>query len=61
MTLLLNEEQRLLRDSAQDFLATRAPVAALRALRDRRDARGYDPQLWRDIAGLGWPADEQVP
>jgi len=56
VTLLLNDEQRLLRDSAQDFLATRSPVSALRALRDRRDERGYDPQLWRDIAELGWPA-----
>ena len=56
MALLLNDEQRLLRDSAQDFLTTRSPVAALRALRDRRDERGYDPQLWHDIAELGWPA-----
>ncbi|AMN45602.1 acyl-CoA dehydrogenase [Steroidobacter denitrificans] len=56
MTLLLNDEQRLLRDSARDFLATRSPVAALRALRDRGDERGYDPQLWHEIAELGWPA-----
>lgn len=56
MTLLLNEEQGLLRDSARDFLAARSPVAALRALRDGGDERGYDPQLWRDIAELGWPA-----
>jgi alkylation response protein AidB-like acyl-CoA dehydrogenase len=56
MTLLLNEEQRMLRDSAQEFLAARSPVAALRALRERRDERGYDPELWRDVVGLGWPA-----
>jgi alkylation response protein AidB-like acyl-CoA dehydrogenase len=55
-TLLLDDEQRMLRDSAREFLVKRSPVSALRALRDRRDARGYDPQLWRDIAGLGWPA-----
>ena len=55
-TLLLDDEQRMLRDSARDFLTKRSPVAAQRALRDRRDARGYDPQLWRDIADLGWPA-----
>ncbi|HLS79934.1 MAG TPA: acyl-CoA dehydrogenase family protein [Steroidobacter sp.] len=56
MALLLNEEQRMLRDSAQTFLDTRSPVAALRALRDRRDERGYDPEVWGAIAELGWPA-----
>lgn len=56
MRLLLDDEQRMLRDSAHEFLAERSPVSALRGLRDRRDDRGYDPQLWRDIAGLGWPA-----
>ncbi|MBV6418630.1 MAG: Acyl-CoA dehydrogenase fadE12 [Steroidobacteraceae bacterium] len=56
MALLLNAEQRMLQASAREFLAGRSPVAALRALRDRRDTRGYDPQLWQDIAGLGWPA-----
>ncbi|TXH61168.1 MAG: acyl-CoA dehydrogenase [Burkholderiaceae bacterium] len=56
MSLLLNDEQRMLRDSAQQFLAERSPVAALRGLRDRHDANGYDPALWREIAELGWPA-----
>jgi alkylation response protein AidB-like acyl-CoA dehydrogenase len=56
MTLLPDDEQRMLRESAHDFLAARSPVAALRALRDRRDERGYDALLWRDIADLGWPA-----
>jgi len=56
MTLLLDDEQRMLRDSAQQFLATRSPVSALRALRDRGDERGYDPEIWREMADLGWPA-----
>jgi len=56
MSLLLDDEQRMLRDSAHEFLEARSPVAALRALRDRRDAQGYDPALWREIAELGWPA-----
>lgn len=54
MALVLNEEQRLLRDTAREFLDQRAPVAALRQLRDSRDATGYDPALWRDMAELGW-------
>lgn len=56
MSLLLNDEQRMLRDSAAEFLAARSPVAALRKLRDSRDAHGYDQALWREIAELGWPA-----
>lgn len=54
MPLVLNEEQKLLRDTARDFLASRAPVAALRKLRDERDPLGYDRELWRQMAQLGW-------
>jgi alkylation response protein AidB-like acyl-CoA dehydrogenase len=56
VSLLLNDEQRMLRDSAAEFLGARSPIAALRKLRDTRDARGYDEALWREIAELGWPA-----
>lgn len=56
MSMLLNEEQRLLRDSAQGFLMDQAPVAALRRLRDTRDPLGYDPVLWRRVAEMGWTA-----
>lgn len=56
MGMLLNDEQCQLRDSAAEFLAARAPVAALRALRDRRDPLGYDPALWREVADMGWTA-----
>lgn len=54
MALVLNEEQRLLRDTAQDFLQREAPVAALRQLRDSRDATGYSATLWQQMADLGW-------
>ncbi|GAB3287137.1 acyl-CoA dehydrogenase family protein [Parahaliea aestuarii] len=54
MALVLNEEQRLLQDTARDFLSRRAPVEALRKLRDTRDDTGYDPALWRDMCELGW-------
>lgn len=56
MSMLLNHEQRLLRDTAQDFLAARAPVSALRQLRDTRDPQGYAPALWREVAEMGWTA-----
>lgn len=54
MPLVLNEEQRLLQDSAREFLASNAPVEALRKLRDAKDPRGYDPDLWRQMVELGW-------
>jgi alkylation response protein AidB-like acyl-CoA dehydrogenase len=54
MALVLTEEQRLLRDSAHDFLADNAPVESLRKLRDERNALGYDPEVWQNMAELGW-------
>lgn len=54
MALVLNEEQRLLQDTAKDFLATHAPVSALRALRDESDPIGYSPDLWRQMTEMGW-------
>ena len=54
MPLVLNEEQRLLRDTARDFLSSSAPVRALRKLRDEHDPLGYDNGLWRQMAQLGW-------
>jgi len=54
MPLVLNEEQRMLQDSARDFLSSHAPVAALRELRDTRDPLGYAPDLWRQMTEMGW-------
>jgi alkylation response protein AidB-like acyl-CoA dehydrogenase len=56
MPLVLNEEQRMLRDSARAFLAARAPVAHLRRLRDAGDARGFSPELWQEFARQGYAA-----
>ncbi|MBA1204989.1 acyl-CoA dehydrogenase [Pseudomonas capeferrum] len=56
MTLRYNEEQRLLADSARDFLAARSPVSAQRRLRDEGARAGFDTQLWRDAVELGWSA-----
>jgi len=54
MALVLNEEQRLLAETAREFLDEHAPVSALRALRDSRDATGYSRTLWQQMAELGW-------
>lgn len=56
MSLILNDEQRMLRDSVQSFLEGRAPVAHLRELRDSHDAIGFSPELWRDFASQGYSA-----
>lgn len=54
MALVLNEEQRLLQDTAKEFLARKAPVSALRKLRDDKDEVGYSSELWKQMAALGW-------
>ena len=56
MTLLYSEEQRLLADSAREFLAARSPVSLQRAIRDEQRANGFDAQLWQDAVALGWSA-----
>lgn len=56
MSMLLNEEQRLLRETAREFLSARSPVSALRRLRDSRDPLGYDPAVWGEVAAMGWTA-----
>jgi alkylation response protein AidB-like acyl-CoA dehydrogenase len=56
MNLRYGDEQRLLADSARDFLAARSPVNAQRRLRDEGGTLGFDPQLWQDARDLGWSA-----
>lgn len=54
MPLVLNEEQRLLKDTAKEFLNSNAPVTALRKLRDDKDSIGYSRELWQQLVELGW-------
>ena len=54
MGLVLNEEQRLLRESARELLSVKSPVSALRALRDSKDESGFSRELWRELVELGW-------
>jgi len=54
MPLVLNEEQEMLRDSARGFLEEKAPVSALRKLRDERNEDGFDRGLWKEMAEMGW-------
>ncbi len=56
MVWVLDEQRRMLRDSAQSFLGERAPVSHLRALRDANDANGHSPALWRAFGEQGYSA-----
>ncbi len=54
MPLVLTEEQEMLKESARGFLDEKAPVAALRKLRDERSEDGFARALWREMAEMGW-------
>ena len=54
MPLVLTEEQEMLRDSARGFLDEKAPVSALRKLRDTNDETGFSRDLWKEMAEMGW-------
>ncbi|MEX0738693.1 MAG: acyl-CoA dehydrogenase [Pseudohongiella sp.] len=54
MSLVLNEDQLMLQQSARDFCREQASVSVLRSIRDNRDAQGYAAELWQTMAGLGW-------
>ena len=54
MALVLTEDQELLAQTARDFVRTNSPVSRLRALRDGQDSVGFSPDLWQEMAQLGW-------
>jgi alkylation response protein AidB-like acyl-CoA dehydrogenase len=51
---LLTEEQLMLRDAAKSWVADKAPVSALRKLRDSGSHQGFDPALWAEMGAMGW-------
>lgn len=51
--MVLNEAQRLLHSTIRDFLNQRAPVVALRELRDNPNPQGFDSDLWNELVELG--------
>jgi acyl-CoA dehydrogenase len=54
MALVLTDEQRMVKESADGFFASEAPVAQLRKLRDAKDADGFDRGLWAKMAEMGF-------
>lgn len=54
MNFEFSDDQNMLRDQAQRFLAENCPPAAVRKVLDA-DA-GHDPDLWKKIVDMGWTA-----
>ena len=54
MPLVLTEEQEMIQETAREFVRERSPVAALRELRNTKDATGFSRSLWKEMAELGW-------
>lgn len=52
MLLAPTSEQEFFRETTDRFLSDKAPVERLRAL--RADPAGFDPDVWRQGAELGW-------
>jgi alkylation response protein AidB-like acyl-CoA dehydrogenase len=48
----LSEEQEILQKAARDFLTEKCPKSLVRAM--EKDEKGYSPELWQEIADLGW-------
>ncbi|MEE2775687.1 MAG: acyl-CoA dehydrogenase family protein [Acidobacteriota bacterium] len=54
MKLVLDGPQQMLAQSAADFMAANDAILRLRELRGSSDELGYSPEVWREMADLGW-------
>ena len=54
MNFEFSDEQNLLREQAQSFLADKCPLTAVRRVLDGDQPN--DAQLWRGMIDLGWTA-----
>ncbi len=52
MDFALSEEQEMLRKSARDFLTDKCPKTYVKQM--EADEKGYSPELWKEMAELGW-------
>ncbi len=52
MDVLLSEEEQMVKNLAREFLEGESPPSLARAM--ERDDLGYPPDLWRQMADLGW-------
>lgn len=52
MNFTLSEEQEMLKNAARDFLVDKCPKTVVKEIEQSEE--GYSPELWREMAGLGW-------
>ena len=52
MNFDLSEDQRTIKATARELLASRSPFAQVR---EAAEAQRYDDALWRELCELGWP------
>ncbi len=52
MDLALNVSQEMLRRTAREFLEANCPTTLVREI--EASGKGYSPELWRQMAELGW-------
>jgi alkylation response protein AidB-like acyl-CoA dehydrogenase len=52
MDFNFSEQQNMLRNEARRFLTKECPKTKVKEL--EKDERGYDLQMWRDMADMGW-------
>ena len=54
MSLVLNEEQIFLKDSAKKFASEKTPTNHFREVRDSEIDNCYDDKIWQEMVSLGW-------
>jgi alkylation response protein AidB-like acyl-CoA dehydrogenase len=54
VSMVLNEEQAMLKDAASEFCRNHAPITAFRELRDAGGETGFSRELWSGMVELGW-------
>jgi len=54
MSLVLNEEQVFLKDSAKKFASEKTPTSHFREVRDNEIDNCYDDKIWQEMVSLGW-------
>lgn len=52
MDFSLNQDQKMIQETAASFVKKDSPVERARALRD--DAKGWEPAVWQQMGELGW-------
>jgi len=52
MNQTLSEEQEMLKKMAHDFLTDKLPKTVVKEI--EQSELGYSPELWKEMAGLGW-------